>query len=574
MSFAYFFVQAPSRESNPYAPVPDADSDSRRDPEAARTPLLSTRFPKTWTEEEATELRDQRAAQHSWAWRHRRLLVTIFGVLAISGAVAVLAERRLAIGPVSGDREPTSSGDSDSSIVEPEAPHISAARLQVDNLFAQQSKTLSQARARYSLKTSRQPPRNFDHWFHFARENECLIDEYDQIHRDFAPFYQLAKEDPGFFQKKIDRGSAKMLEDPKGMTTIKIKDGEVHMPGYQGTSYFGDWPRMLGRFAQYLPDMDFILNGRDEPRVVFNYRELGSKAVATQLKDGTPFEISPRPTADFFKARSGCTIPKRSVGFTESANDDVAFLLSSSSSDFTVDLYPLLSMTKISPCFSDILFPGPYFYDGSGWSGKFAYPNNVPWTEKKSQLYWRGMSNGGHIIGENYRHFPRFRLIDLARNHSDVLNVKMTQFAETHCTDPAECDRDAIVEEYDIHGPGDAREAAYGYKYLLDVDGNTFSGRFLGLLRSGSLVFKSTVFNEYFNEWLRPYEHYIPVLPDLSDLLERVVWAEAHPEEAMRIQEAGREVAERVVKDAQNDCYFFAVLLEWAQLQEYARNPV
>ncbi|KAJ7128454.1 hypothetical protein C8R44DRAFT_873174 [Mycena epipterygia] len=39
---------------------------------------------------------------------------------------------------------------------------------------------------------------------------------------------------------------------------------------------------------------------------------------------------------------------------------------------------------------------------------------------------------------------------------------------------------------------------------VIDVDGMTFSGRFLGLLRSGSLVFKSTVFEEYFNDWLRP----------------------------------------------------------------------
>lgn len=83
---------------------------------------------------------------------------------------------------------------------------------------------------------------------------------------------------------------------------------------------------------------------------------------------------------------------------------------------------------------------------------------------------------------------------------------------------------------------------------------------------------QSTVFDEYFNDWLRPYEHYIPVLPDLSDLLERVAWAEAHVEEARLIQERGRQMAERVVTDAQNDCYFFAVLLEWAQLQDYARE--
>src|ERR1700761_2182861 len=124
--------------------------------------------------------------------------------------------------------------------------------------------------------------------------------------------------------------------------------------------------------------MDVMLNGRDEPRVLFNYRAQGMKAKAMQLTDPAPFELAPHPTAELFNAREGGGIPTdKAEGFWESANDDVAcacctvifccsrrlslsavVLLSSSSSDFTVDLYPLLSMTKISPCFSDILFPG------------------------------------------------------------------------------------------------------------------------------------------------------------------------------------------------------------------------
>ncbi|KAJ7709189.1 hypothetical protein B0H16DRAFT_653825 [Mycena metata] len=89
---------------------------------------------------------------------------------------------------------------------------------------------------------------------------------------------------------------------------------------------------------------------------------------------------------------------------------------------------------------------------------------------------------------------------------------------------------------------------------------------------SGGLVFKATVFEEYFNDWIRPYEHYIPILPGLSDLLQKVEWARAHDAEARMMQERGRAVAERVMTDAQNDCYFFALLLEWARLQEMARN--
>jgi hypothetical protein len=36
--------------------------------------------------------------------------------------------------------------------------------------------------------------------------------------------------------------------------------------------------------------------------------------------------------------------------------------------------------------------------------------------------------------------------------------------------------------------------------------------------------------------------------------------------QARRIQESGRVFAERVLTDAQNDCYWFAVLLEWGAL--------
>lgn len=118
-------------------------------------------------------------------------------------------------------------------------------------------------------------------------------------------------------------------------------------------------------------------------------------------------------------------------------------------------------------------------------------------------------------------------------------------------------------------------------RYLLDLDGNAFSGRYLGLFKTGSLIFKvgrstvkahltqlpqSTVFTEFFHDWLLPFEHYIPVLPDLSDLTDRIEWAIKNDAEAHRIQEAGKLFAERVLTDAQNDAYFWLVLLEWGRL--------
>jgi hypothetical protein len=87
------------------------------------------------------------------------------------------------------------------------------------------------------------------------------------------------------------------------------------------------------------------------------------------------------------------------------------------------------------------------------------------------------------------------------------------------------------------------------------------------------ITVQSTVFDEYFDDWLLPYQHYIPVLPDLSDVVEKVQWAIAHESEARVIQETGKLFTERVMTDSQNDCYFAMVLLEWARLQSYAKHP-
>jgi hypothetical protein len=103
---------------------------------------------------------------------------------------------------------------------------------------------------------------------------------------------------------------------------------------------------------------------------------------------------------------------------------------------------------------------------------------------------WRGTSAGGQILGSNYHNFTRFRLVDLAQAHTDLVNAKIMRFADSLCLPEQGCDREGIIREYNISGAHAPQEDSYKYKYLLDVDGMTFSGGFLGLLRSGSLVFK------------------------------------------------------------------------------------
>jgi hypothetical protein len=76
------------------------------------------------------------------------------------------------------------------------------------------------------------------------------------------------------------------------------------------------------------------------------------------------------------------------------------------------------------------------------------------------------------------------------------------------------------------------------YRYLIDIEGNGFSGRLKWLLCSRRPVF---VLDRPLWDWitarLRPWEHYIPVARDGSDFSERLAWADEHPEEALAIAE-------------------------------------
>ncbi|KAJ7636348.1 glycosyl transferase family 90-domain-containing protein [Roridomyces roridus] len=433
-------------------------------------------------------------------------------------------------------------------------------------ILGTQSKTLGEARARYALRNNRPPPPKYDEWFRWAKSKGCLIDEYEQVRRDFEPFYQIAEGNRTHFREMVWKGVNLISGDerPVGLANITIHDGQVHVQNDR-TYWDNEWRDRLRRFAHVLPDMEVLLNGNDEPRVVFDTTSLDARRKATDVRDVEPFTIKPKYTDKWFREQSGCSLWTGEAGFGSSLAEDVGFIASASSSGFTTDLWPMLSFTKISPCFSDILFPSQYHYAGSWYTGNIKGWDHTPWAAKQPKLYWRGSSNGGHIIGQNYRTFPRFRLVPIARAHPTLIDAQITNFWGSHCT--YECESGPIEQEFDIGEQHKRpREAVFGYKYVLDLDGNTFSGRYLGLLKSGSLVFKSTAFTEYFSDWLKPYEHYIPVKVDLSDLVERVQWAIDNDVEARRIQQQGKRFAEEVITDQQNDCYFAAVLLEWARL--------
>ncbi|KAJ7915949.1 hypothetical protein B0H13DRAFT_2658540 [Mycena leptocephala] len=158
--------------------------------------------------------------------------------------------------------------------------------------------------------------------------------------------------------------------DFSDIATLTICDGRAHKPEHQATYSDGNWEGTVNKFASALPPMTVLINGRDEPRVVFDVgpRFENPFTQALTLTDPTPFLPS--------RQERGC-VGRRGAwaGWgTFLYWWNARLLVSASSAEFTTDLVPVLSMTKLADastslsggvegggggsCFTDVLVPG------------------------------------------------------------------------------------------------------------------------------------------------------------------------------------------------------------------------
>lgn len=63
-------------------------------------------------------------------------------------------------------------------------------------LLSKQSRTLNAAVREYKKRYRRDPPKGFDDWWRFAHENKVkLVDEFDGLVEDLAPFWEISGEE-------------------------------------------------------------------------------------------------------------------------------------------------------------------------------------------------------------------------------------------------------------------------------------------------------------------------------------------------------------------------------------------
>ncbi|KAG5934867.1 hypothetical protein E4U59_005944 [Claviceps monticola] len=261
------------------------------------------------------------------------------------------------------------------------------------------------------------------------------------------------------------------------------------------------------------------------------------------------------------------------------------------------DLFPIFSQSKVSS-YSDIIYPSPWY-----WSGKVTYneAKDFSWNDKDAQLYWRGSTTGGFGRDGSWKRHHRQRLVqklthapqadvletveggDLtheAPSNGNLRQVKRSEveallnvrFSHVGQCDPVDCQ--AQIKHFGVKDMVDMNDA-WRYRFLLDIDGNAFSGRFYALLQSRSQVFKQAIFQEWHRERLKPWMHYVPMSMRGHDWVELVrFYSSRSNTRAEAMARASSDWAGKTLRKVDMEAWFFRLLLEYARVVDDDRASI
>ena len=129
-------------------------------------------------------------------------------------------------------------------------------------------------------------------------------------------------------------------------------------------------------------------------------------------------------------------------------------------------------------------------------------------------------------IGNKNTNIMRNKLVEIGDNNKDLFDIFDMNWIKSGNT--------LLNSTKYISTP----ELVQKYSVLIDIEGHGYSGRLKYLLWSHRpLLLVDRPHKEFFFEFLKEWEHYIPVKRDLSDLVEKTKWCLNNYDNALQIAE-------------------------------------
>ncbi|KAI9822537.1 MAG: hypothetical protein M1827_000256 [Pycnora praestabilis] len=290
----------------------------------------------------------------------------------------------------------------------------------------------------------------------------------------------------------------------------------------------------------------------------------------------------------------------------------------------TKRLLPIFSGSKLS-INNEILLPAPMYWNSED---RFSGSSNIstPWNEKGNTLIWRGVATGGLNNAHNWKGFHRHRLVSMLNGTKarladtgqetpinwqlptdDTYDIKAAQshhlgewldsfsdggFIDLMCERPEPDGGCPYTGSQYRLVQGRPMAEQFAYKYLPDIDGNSFSGRYRGFLLSSSLPIKATLYREWHDSRLVAWKHFVPMdnrFQDFYGIMQYFLGypgpngnpdydgsdlVRGHDGEAEEIAKEGAEWAGRVLRREDMQIYVFRLLLEYARVIDDKRESL
>ncbi|TFK73367.1 hypothetical protein BDN72DRAFT_814608 [Pluteus cervinus] len=500
------------------------------------------------------------------------------------------------------------------------------------------SRTLPDAAREYRRRYHRDPPLGFDKWWQYVIDhNVRLPDEYDSIHHDLEPFWGIEPTDLLLLQSELELKKDSFTigkndsTSPIQVLTWAFQEGEYeHLIG----TSFGII-ELLREVQDLLPPFRAVFSPHDAPNRLSDF---GVKAAALEAASSrTYIDRKSIPQIHDLGWISACSpsspARRRPLNLNlltnpppRPSNSKKTFIY-----DHTLSMDPCnhpshfyrhgsyLSLNtgpspqphllpEFSSCASvihhNIRIPNPY-----GWIDDIYPRTDDPEFDEKmdERLLWRGSNTGIY-------HAPHIKWLNMHRNH--LVSYTNDMNGTIKILPPTLNEEEAVGEPREVRkariNPGmmdvgyagnpigcEPKETcqllkkmfvwkeqqslrdAGNYKYVFDVDGNGWSGRFKRLLTSNSLIFKSTIYPEWYTPRIAPWVHYIPIQLDLSDLHDTLTFFRgdadgdgAHEELAKKIAFAGRKWSKSFWRKEDMVAYYLRLMLEYARLMNVDRDAM
>ncbi|KAF9220836.1 hypothetical protein BS17DRAFT_713280 [Gyrodon lividus] len=521
-------------------------------------------------------------------------------------------------------------------VVNPNGPHpifelMRNAETEWEAKLARASKTLDEAVAEYKRRYRRPPPRDFDKWWDYVvKHNVQLPDEYDEIYHDLEPFWGIDPHDLAITQEELEqRKEIVTVQKTPSSSSLEIVGGtlpEDRRAELQHT--IENILHLLKDVQHELPPLRISLSPYDNPSMLSDWRiknmalEAADKGTTIKQSDlppikeagwieacppDSPARLHPPslpPLSSIINNIS--STPKTFVASHRATMDPCMHpsLLTLHGQFLSHEVGPIPERTLV-PRFSlcatllhhDIRPPVPYAWtSGAGLEAE----GDVPWDMKvDTRVGWRGRTTGMYAApGSAWMHTHRSRLVTamnaLAGNVSVLpvpgdasVAVGEPEEARLGWVNPAWMDvafADAPLSCDEEGGTCAHMEALWEfrrlqgrveegrYKFIFDIDGNGWSSRFKRLVTGNALIFKATIYPEWFATRVAPWVHYVPIQVSYTDLHDAVAFFRAHDDLAARIAAAGKTWSQQFWREEDMSAYLYRLLLEYARVSSVDRE--